>query len=112
MTTSGTVRFWLCEDGWGVIDSPQTPGGCWAHFSSVRVAGYAALAAGQPVRLDWEAADHDGYRFPARRVWPAGSEPVSPPDAGADTTGHHSRLTLRFDSGRTVTREGDDPLEP
>ena len=29
----GTVRVWHTEEGWGVIDCPDTPGGCWVHFS-------------------------------------------------------------------------------
>ena len=33
MSTVGTVRVWHRDEGWGVIDSPETPGGCWAHFS-------------------------------------------------------------------------------
>ena len=36
MPTSGTVRVWHAEEGWGVIDSAETPGGCWTHFSAVR----------------------------------------------------------------------------
>lgn len=29
--TTGIVRMWNDDDGWGVIDSPHIPGGCWAH---------------------------------------------------------------------------------
>ena len=35
ITDQGVVRLWNDEDGWGVIDSVRTPGGCWAHFSVV-----------------------------------------------------------------------------
>jgi len=39
MSAHGTVRSLDDEEGWGVIDSVQTPGGCWAHFSAVAVEG-------------------------------------------------------------------------
>lgn len=44
MASVGTVGSWSDAEGWGVIESPETPGGCWAHFSVVAVTGYA----GQP----------------------------------------------------------------
>jgi CspA family cold shock protein len=72
VTVTGTVRTWDAAEGWGVVDSPETPGGCWAHFSAVAVDGYRALVAGQAVALDWEqVVDQDGYRFRAVRVVPA-----------------------------------------
>lgn len=78
MTTVGKVRQWLSEEGWGVIDSRETPGGCWAHFSSVARAGYRALASGQSVALEWEAvADQDGFSYRAVRVWPVDEDPVA-----------------------------------
>jgi CspA family cold shock protein len=72
MASPGRVRIWHDEEGWGVIDSESTPGGCWAHFSAVRVTGYRALTRDQQVLLDFEAADQDGYSFRAVQVWPAG----------------------------------------
>ncbi|MFF7232620.1 hypothetical protein [Streptomyces sioyaensis] len=35
MAAIGIVREWHSDEGWGVIDSDTTPGGCWAHFGSV-----------------------------------------------------------------------------
>jgi len=61
----GTVREWHADEGWGVIDSPATPGGCRAHFSAVAMPGYRQLYAGQPVQLDWEPAVQDGYAYRA-----------------------------------------------
>ncbi len=75
MRISGVVREWHADEGWGVIDSPETPGGCWAHFSSVHMPGYRALRAGQSVTLNYEPGDQDGYSFRAIKVWPAGQEP-------------------------------------
>jgi cold shock protein len=45
MESQGVVREWHDEDGWGVLDSEATPGGCWAHFSAVLVDGYRSLRA-------------------------------------------------------------------
>jgi len=71
------VRIWNAEDGWGVIDSSDTPGGCWVHYSSLLVPGpgYRELVAGQAVELDYEAARQDGYDFRAVELWLAGEEP-------------------------------------
>lgn len=96
MTTTGSVRSWFDEEGWGVIDSPETPGGCWAHFSSVLVLGYKSLTAGQLVNLDWERADQDGYRFRALRVWPTGTDPIETPPVTGSSSAYSSTLTITF----------------
>jgi cold shock protein len=87
MSTVGTVRFWLREDGWGVIDSPDTPGGCWAHCSHLwheEIArdrgevidvsgGFREAFAGETVDFEWEpVANQDGYTFRANTVRPRG----------------------------------------
>ena len=95
MGVSGVVRVWHPDAGWGVIDSQHTPGGCWAHFSSVVVAGYKALSAGQAVTLNYESAEQDGYSFRAIEVWPADQQPdraESEPTGASDA--YHSRLTI------------------
>jgi cold shock protein len=76
MTSVGRVRVWHEDDGWGVIDSEETPGGCWAHFSSALVAGYRMLGTGQQVRFTFEVAAQDGYTFRAVEVWPADQTPI------------------------------------
>jgi len=98
MTSAGTVRVWHAEEGWGVIDSAATPGGCWTHFSAVLVAGHRALEAGQAVEFTFEAAEQDGWSFRAVGVWPADHPPVRRrrEDPRADAA-HHSSLTLTFD---------------
>lgn len=74
----GTAREWHDEEGWGVLDSPATPGGCWAHASDVRMAGYRALDPGAEVFFEFEEAVQDGFAFRATAVWPPGVEPGSP----------------------------------
>jgi cold shock protein len=34
---------WHDDDGWGVVESPETPGG-WVHFSHVDLQGYRFTA--------------------------------------------------------------------
>ena len=77
MSTSGIVRVWHSDDGWGVIDSTKTPGGCWAHFSDVAMDGFRQLEAGLDVEFEWEIVEQDGYSFRATRVWPTGLEPFA-----------------------------------
>ncbi|GLY04065.1 MULTISPECIES: cold-shock protein [Actinoplanes] len=96
MAVRGTVRLWDADEGWGVVDSPETPGGCWAGFSAVAVAGYAALDAGDQVMLEWEAARQDGWAFRATRLWRHGTEPVER-TRSAGGGAYRSTLTLTFD---------------
>ncbi|HWS39623.1 MAG TPA: cold shock domain-containing protein [Actinoplanes sp.] len=91
----GTVRFWNEDDGWGVIDSPETPGGCWAIFGSAAMAGYVVFRAGDEVALEWEAPGQDGWPFRAVRFWPWGAEPVERASGGGGA--YRSVLTLSFD---------------
>jgi CspA family cold shock protein len=69
-TVTGTVREWSDEEGWGVIGSSDTQGGCWVHFSHVVMSGFRTLSGGEQVLLEWEPADQDGYSFRAVRVTP------------------------------------------
>jgi uncharacterized RmlC-like cupin family protein/cold shock CspA family protein len=95
MRTTGTVRSWSDGEGWGVIDSPDTPGGCWAHYSAVRADGYRSLARGQEVVLEYELAAQDGYDFRAVVVWP-GNTVTTEAFAGA--------TTLTFDGAPSPVR--------
>lgn len=61
-------REWSDDEGWGVLDSPETPGGCWTHFSSVEMDGYRFLLPGQQVELTWEAPGQEGYNYRAAKV--------------------------------------------
>jgi CspA family cold shock protein len=74
-----TVREWHEDTGWGVLDSPETPGGCWTHYSvietplislaeGVEVSEYKHLAAGDAVELEWEKQGQDGFDYRAAAV--------------------------------------------
>jgi CspA family cold shock protein len=98
MTSLGQVRVWYDEDGWGVIDSDATPGGCWAHYSSVLVAGYKSLRTGQGVSFTFEAADKDGYSIRAVEAWPSDQAPVrTRHEVSGPSAAYSSTLTLTFD---------------
>jgi len=92
------VRSWHDDEGWGVIDCSETPGGCWAHFSAVAVAGYRTLAPGQAVVLDWELAQQDGYSYRAVRTWPADRPPLPQQiDPRPTQQAHGSAVTITYD---------------
>ncbi|MFV2119811.1 cold shock domain-containing protein [Streptomyces sp. Act-28] len=69
---TATVREWREEEGWGVLDCPETPGGCRGHYSVIETPGFRTLSAGQRVDLEWEAPGfrQDGYAYRAVRVVP------------------------------------------
>ncbi|MDT2007283.1 hypothetical protein FXW78_27220 [Rhodococcus opacus] len=82
MTTTGVVRSWSPQEMWGIIDSDETPGGCWTLFHSVAVEGFPVLREGHQVEFEWDTLDSPmhGCDFYTIRAWPAGSEPyVAPP---------------------------------
>ncbi|MGW3599958.1 cold shock domain-containing protein [Streptomyces sp. NPDC005167] len=68
------VREWHDEEGWGVLDSPETPGGCWAWYASIEVKGFRnrTLSPGQHVSLTWEAPGSKqlGYDYHAAHIAP------------------------------------------
>jgi CspA family cold shock protein len=97
MTSVGSVRTFDAGEGWGVIDGPDVPGGCWVHFSAVAGSGYRELTPGRPVVFRWEAADQDGFAFRAVRVWTGDTEPPDQPEAQDSSIGYQSSLTLTFD---------------
>ena len=100
MSTPGEVRVWH-DEGWGVIDSPSTPGGCWAHYSNIAVPDhFRELHTGQLVELEWESAQQDGFDFRAVRVWPRGEElydrPPAPVTEGSGA--YRSWVTIFYDN--------------
>ena len=66
--TTAVVRVWHRDDGWGVVDAEEVPGGCWVHFSVIDGQGYRELRAGQQVLLEFEAAEQDGYAYRATKI--------------------------------------------
>jgi CspA family cold shock protein len=92
---SGVVREFHVDEGWGVIDGPAVPGGCWVHFSAIAMDGFRQLAAGRQVWFRAEAAEQDGFGFRAVKVWTGDVEPTGQPSSGGGA--YHSTLTLTFE---------------
>jgi len=93
---SGIVREWHSAEGWGVIDSPNAPGGCWAHQSHLDMAGFRDLHAGQHVELTFDDRGQDGCPFRAIRVVVPGVS-VSPTfGTGVPSDAYGSRVVIRF----------------
>ena len=102
VTVQATVRTWDDEQGWGVLDSDATPGGCWAHFAVLDFDGYRTLSPGQQVRLTAESPGQDGYPWRAVRVAVDGkpSAALTEMDSGG---AYASDLTLTLDDDASVT---------
>ena len=99
------VREWHQELGWGVLDSSETPGGCWVHVSDIRARGYPSIDPGQPVWMAFEAAQQDGFAFRATEVQltgdPAGRIPPSPPSPNHGA--YSSSLVITLEDGTVLS---------
>ncbi|HTF10331.1 MAG TPA: cold shock domain-containing protein [Asanoa sp.] len=97
MTSSGVVRAYTADEGWGVVDGPDVPGGCWVHFSAITGDEPRQLAEGQRVWFRAEAVAQDGFAYRAVKVWSGDTEPDDqrPEDRASDA--YRSTLTLTFD---------------
>ncbi len=104
MAALGKVSYWSAEEGWGVISSAETPGGCWVHFSAAAEGGFQDLAEGQILEMDYEKVEQDGYSFYATRVWSPGAPPDRSVEDEASMSGP-AEGELRFTTG------DDDPMQ-
>lgn len=100
MVSVGSVRTFDSDEGWGVLDGPDVPGGCWVHFSAIAMDGYRELTPGQPVSFRAEAASQDGFAYRAVKVWTADVEPSDQPRHEGGSAAYRSSLTLTFDPPR------------
>ena len=75
MSSAGIVREWSDDEGTGVIDSEDTPGGCWFHFSDIVTAELGSPTPGEQVTFTYEMAPQDGFDCRAVLVWPQGVQP-------------------------------------
>jgi CspA family cold shock protein len=111
MLSHGVVREWDEDQGFGVIDAADTPGGCWVWLSSIVMDGLRMLTAGERVAFTWEAVRQDGYEYRAVLVWPPGAEAGPPPPGAEDgpSAAYQSTLTIRWADGTVETHSGDEP---
>jgi CspA family cold shock protein len=98
MTSVGSVRTFDAGEGWGVIDGPDVPGGCWVHFSAIAMDGFRQLVRGQSVSFRAEAARQDGFGYRAMKVWTGGVEPPDQTQTQGGSAAYRSVLTLTFDA--------------
>jgi cold shock CspA family protein len=56
MATLATVRVWHDDQGWGIVESEDTPGGCWVHFSHIVSPRYRTLRPGSGLMLEMDGA--------------------------------------------------------
>jgi CspA family cold shock protein len=97
--------MWVGAEGWGVVDSEATPGGCWVHFSAVRGRSQDDPAVGEHVVVDCELAAQDGYSYRAVALWRSRDRFRSAPsDAATEISegggdAYHSELTIKFPAG-------------
>ena len=56
VTVEGRVKCFSEDEGWGVLIAPDVPGDVFVHFSDIQGEGYRALAGGEEVSFDYEAA--------------------------------------------------------
>ena len=96
MTSEGTVREWLREEGWGILDSVDTPGGCWTHFSYLIMDGEHSLLPGERVLFTWEHVAVDGLPYRAKQVWPEGHTSSKQPEQQASGA-YRSSLHIDFE---------------
>ena len=96
VSAQATVRTWDDEQGWGVLESDATPGGCWTHFSVLDFDGYRSLSPRQQVQLVAESPGQDGYPWRAVRVVVDSKPPAAPTETDSDGA-YASGLILTFD---------------
>jgi CspA family cold shock protein len=66
----GVVRVWHEDEGFGVIDTDETPGGIGAVFPVIHMSGFKTLAAGQTVRVKYVPERQDDCAFQSVEVLP------------------------------------------
>lgn len=112
MTSTGVVAVWSGEEGWGVVESPDTPGGCWVHVGmlwaitlpptreheTVHITGSSVdLVVGETVDFEWEQIPQDGYNYRAISVRPRRDGPTRACRSKPPVRSVHSTI----DSGRS-----------
>lgn len=84
MASRGRVRQYSVEEGWGILESDDTPGGCLVRVLDLRTQS-GTLSAGEEVDFEWESlppgVEEELFRFSALSVRPAGAAIEPPPVA-------------------------------
>jgi cold shock protein len=68
-TTTGVVKWWRNEKGYGVIAASEiAPWDIWCHFSAIEGTGFKELKSGERVEVDYYRADQESFKYIAQRV--------------------------------------------
>lgn len=97
MVTPGVLVQWHEDEGWGVIASPDTPGGCWVHYSAAQSTGVRQISRGQHVLFEWERCKQDGYEFRAVSLWIEGEDRRRRDVGGGPSEAYGTVLEVRPD---------------
>lgn len=91
----GRLTEWHAEDGWGVMKSSTTPGGCWVHYSSLTDLPSAEMRVGDDYAFTYEPVEQDAYHYRATAVGPQGGD-VGRVRRPVHRSGETYRSTLRL----------------
>jgi CspA family cold shock protein len=98
-SSTGVVVAWNGADGLGVIESPDTPGGCWCGWMSITMDRFVGrFDPGTQVEFTYEAVRQDGYDYRAIDMWIPGHRAPRPEPIGG-STGYRSTLKITCDDG-------------
>ena len=84
--------------GVGVLDSPETPGGCWMLYSMIDMPRPVSVDVGQEGWVSYEEGPQDGFDWRAIRVRPDGTPPGPVIEPSPRSSAYRSWLTLSFDA--------------
>ncbi len=109
--------MWNHDEGWGVIDSPDTPGGCWIHITTPSVERRAfGLEVGRHVTFMWRKMElersQDGFSYVATDAWYVGEKPFRRRTSSYGSQGGlRTSLTITFDDETSggAEAERDEP---
>ena len=93
----GVVRFFHADEGWGVVDGDDVPGGSWVHFSAIVMDGPRLLTDGQRVSFWAEPAQQDAYAYRVVKLWTSDEAPPERERENPPSEAYSSALTLSFD---------------
>ncbi|GLW09640.1 hypothetical protein Misp01_47690 [Microtetraspora sp. NBRC 13810] len=100
-TTRGEVVWWIDDEGWGLLRSPEIPGEVFAHFSSIvePPGSFRSLTPGERVAFSWERVPQSGYDFRAIHVSRGEVlvEPAAEEEPLDDQAAYTSELRVEYD---------------
>ena len=110
-TTAGTVRSWIADEGWGVVDLDPVGGGdpglpavvrdVRVHFSVIVGRDLGILVPGERVTVEWDEVPHSRHGLQASVVVVADGRSGGGPIEASDPDVMTSILTIEWDDDST-----------